>query len=215
MPRDLAGLAALGALGYMLSKKDKSPDVDTSKVSDVDLTGGARSMDIDTGEVRDETGALSKLRRNTETGDLYSPDEPITRSSSPRKSKSTDSDITPIPLTKGTMKDYMPEKMASQQFPMTAAPKYEPPKPKEKKQETYRTLSGEVKKKSPKEDDSDKPSPVSRFFSSIRERGMQSNPDAYKRSGGTVKMAKGGVTSSASRRADGIASKGKTRGKIC
>lgn len=36
---------------------------------------------------------------------------------------------------------------------------------------------------------------------------------AYK-SGGVTKMASGGVTSSASRRADGIATKGKTRGKI-
>jgi len=37
----------------------------------------------------------------------------------------------------------------------------------------------------------------------------------YKKKGGVIKMAKGGMTSSASRRADGIASKGKTRGKIC
>ena len=36
---------------------------------------------------------------------------------------------------------------------------------------------------------------------------------AYKK-GGVTKMASGGVTSSASRRADGIATKGKTRGKI-
>jgi hypothetical protein len=37
-------------------------------------------------------------------------------------------------------------------------------------------------------------------------------PDSYKR-GGATKMASGGMT--ASRRADGIATKGKTRGKIC
>jgi len=38
----------------------------------------------------------------------------------------------------------------------------------------------------------------------------------YKKKGGVIKMAKGGMTSSsASRRADGIAQKGKTRGKIC
>jgi hypothetical protein len=37
----------------------------------------------------------------------------------------------------------------------------------------------------------------------------------YKKKGGVIKMAKGGLASSASRRADGIASKGKTRGKIC
>ena len=47
---------------------------------------------------------------------------------------------------------------------------------------------------------------VSSFFGSIRERGKQSNPDAY---------AKGGSVSSASKRADGIAQRGKTRGKMC
>ena len=37
----------------------------------------------------------------------------------------------------------------------------------------------------------------------------------FKRGGAVKKMASGGMTSSASKRADGIASKGKTRGKIC
>lgn len=37
----------------------------------------------------------------------------------------------------------------------------------------------------------------------------------FKKKGGAVKMASGGMTSSASRRGDGIATKGKTRGKIC
>ena len=36
-----------------------------------------------------------------------------------------------------------------------------------------------------------------------------------KKGGETKKMASGGMTSSASKRADGIASKGKTRGKMC
>ena len=34
----------------------------------------------DLSEIRSEDGSLSKLRRNTETGELYSRDEPITRS---------------------------------------------------------------------------------------------------------------------------------------
>jgi len=42
---------------------------------------------------------------------------------------------------------------------------------------------------------------------------MITNPPMKK--GGAVKMASGGMTSSASRRGDGIATKGKTRGKIC
>ena len=40
----------------------------------------------------------------------------------------------------------------------------------------------------------------------LRERGKKSNPDAY---------AKGGSVSSASKRGDGIAQRGKTRGKMC
>jgi hypothetical protein len=47
---------------------------------------------------------------------------------------------------------------------------------------------------------------ISDFFGSIRERGRKSNPEAY---------AKGGSVGSASKRADGIAQRGKTRGKIC
>jgi hypothetical protein len=37
----------------------------------------------------------------------------------------------------------------------------------------------------------------------------------YNKGGAVKKMASGGMTSSASKRADGIATKGKTRGKMC
>ena len=47
--------------------------------------------------------------------------------------------------------------------------------------------------------------PITRFFKNVREAGNRGNPDA--------KMASGGLT--ASRRGDGIAQRGKTRGKIC
>ena len=48
-----------------------------------------------------------------------------------------------------------------------------------------------------------------------RDREMQPKLDeAYEKARTTLK-AKGGVIGSASRRADGIASKGKTRGKMC
>jgi len=42
-----------------------------------------------------------------------------------------------------------------------------------------------------------------------------SGADTYKRGGAVKKMASGGMTSSASKRGDGIATKGKTRGKMC
>ena len=47
-------------------------------------------------------------------------------------------------------------------------------------------------------------------------RGLEELSDnSMKRGGSVKKMAHGGMTSSASKRADGIATKGKTRGKIC
>ena len=50
-------------------------------------------------------------------------------------------------------------------------------------------------------------------YSGMDEAGRPYRPGMKK--GGVVKMAKGGLASSASKRADGIASKGKTRCKIC
>lgn len=87
------------------------------------------------------------------------------------------------------------------------ATKAEAPAPAPKK-EYYRDLSGKSREKEAGPKGPDIGGAISRgvsnFFGSIRERGKQSNPDAY---------AKGGMT--ASKRADGIASRGKTRGRIC
>jgi len=55
--------------------------------------------------------------------------------------------------------------------------------------------------------------PITRFFKGIREAGEKDLATRGMKRGGSVKMASGGMT--ASRRADGIATKGKTRGKIC
>ena len=73
---------------------------------------------------------------------------------------------------------------------------------------TYKGFDGKIHKKS----ESSRPDiggaigrGISGFFSSIRERGKKSNPDAY---------AKGGSVSSASKRGDGIAQRGKTRGRV-
>ena len=175
---NLAGLAALGALGMMMSKgsKGKESDVDTSGVSDMDLTGGARSMPVDTGEIRAEDGSLSKLRRNTETGDLYSPNEPITRPSAPKARASS-------PRIGGYMSD-------SEQIARESKPRVTPDRVKNLASTFNVPMNPRIQR-----DELGEP--------------------LYKKKGGVIKMAKGGLASSASRRADGIASKGKTRGKIC
>jgi len=77
------------------------------------------------------------------------------------------------------------------------------------KKETYRDFSGKTQEKTgPKRPDFGTAigRGISDFFEGIRERGKKSNPEAY---------AKGGSVGSASKRADGIAQRGKTRGKIC
>ena len=56
-------------------------------------------------------------------------------------------------------------------------------------------------------------SPIVKFFEGVRERGDKDLAERGMKKGGSVKkMASGG---SASSRADGIATKGKTRGKMC
>lgn len=76
---DLAGLAALGALGYMMSRKgapsEGAPVED--RVGVPVLTGDDQYNPdvrrVDSAALQDETGAVSPLRRNLETGELYDP----------------------------------------------------------------------------------------------------------------------------------------------
>lgn len=159
---NLAGLAALGALGMMMSKgsKGKGEDSDTDTGVDVMSSYVANKPDAsaDLGEIRAEDGTLSKLRRNTESGDLYSPNEPITSPSAPRMRSSKPKGPNPA-----LQSNIDPESM----------------------RRMVTNMGGYT--------------------------GIDEARRPYKK-GGVVKMAKGG---SASSRADGIATKGKTRGKMC
>jgi hypothetical protein len=55
--------------------------------------------------------------------------------------------------------------------------------------------------------------PIVKFFEDLRARGDKDLKERGFNQGGKVKMASGGMT--ASRRGDGIAQRGKTRGKMC
>jgi len=81
---DLAGLAALGALGLLLRKKQDGSSVPVedrgARAVAASVADSAQGkVDEDLGAIYAEDGTRSKLRRNLETGDLYSPDEAITR----------------------------------------------------------------------------------------------------------------------------------------
>ena len=107
--KDLAGLAALGALGYMLRDKD-TPYQGVVPASALGSQSFSTPERVDAGELRDETGALSTLRRNTETGDLYSPTTSITR---PAVIRPTRPSAGPVVRSR---------ELGSQQFPMTRGP---------------------------------------------------------------------------------------------
>jgi hypothetical protein len=75
--KDLGGLAALAGLAYMASRDKEgkgstpsAPTGDDQYNPDVKQRGATAP---DLGEIRDEEGTLSKLRRNTETGEAYDP----------------------------------------------------------------------------------------------------------------------------------------------
>jgi hypothetical protein len=72
--KDLGGLAALAGLAYMASRdkaaKGDMPTGDDQYNPDVKQRSAAAP---DMGEIRDEAGTLSTLRRNTETGEMYDP----------------------------------------------------------------------------------------------------------------------------------------------
>jgi hypothetical protein len=77
---NLAALAALAGLAYMATRgkgedKAKAQDVVKSRSMDVKPVEAkpVEVKPVDLGEIRDEEGTLSTLRRNTETGELYDP----------------------------------------------------------------------------------------------------------------------------------------------
>jgi hypothetical protein len=187
--KDLAGLAALGALGMMLSKgKSKDKGADTSGMDTGGFEGIKNLSRRDTGMSEKEPGGLdfgsekepdenyAGLRTSSVGVGTVSPrikttaartrTTPITKPSSLDTSKVSD-----IDLTGGA-------KATNTSMPSSGL-KYQSLQDREIEAQAKRRAAG------------------SSFY-------------------GTKTMAKGGMArSSASSRADGIASRGKTRGKVC
>ena len=172
--KDLTALAALGTLGYMLSKKDDKKDDKKGSVTESQIradrdatdqktSGDTEDMFIEPGsgphdqQFRDELPFASAPNRTT-----------VSPSTAPRPAA---------------------RKPVIKSRPMSAAA-------------TAAMQEANV-------------SPTTR---AEYDRGISNVPrrNLYYRKGGAVKgYASGGMTSSASKRADGIATKGKTRGRMC
>ena len=160
---------------------------------------GEDGSDVDMSEIRDEEGTLSKMRRNTETGEVYDPEGSSTikpapvAASKPAASKpamSKNSGVTRMSKEAG--------EAARAKFRESSTPakpdvtKMSVAERSKLSRESARSGSGKTDTRSVNER-------VRSLF------GM-------KKGGPVKKMASGG---SASSRADGIAVKGKTRGKMC
>ena len=233
--KELAGLAALGALAMMANKSKKSPDVDTSKIDDIDLTGGARAQ---------READMSNMGDSSNTTGEYAPGPAaaIKPSVASPRIKTPAARPRTTPMTgSGSGGGRGPafgeaEAYRQRQFDEANARA----KTKEGQDERSRMESSQALEAVRPEE-----AIIGGGFSALKPiaslaRGLANRKTVgeklkdymtpqigyeplklgsealkLRKNGGAIKMAKGGVTrSSASSRGDGIASKGKTRGKM-
>lgn len=201
--RDLAGLAALAGLAYMANKKGKGQE--TTGV-DPGAAMGAGAMDagdygygdasgaaVDTAAMADMGPRGSRAKVNTETGDLYYPEgAPAPARAAPTRSAAAAPARPNIVSREEGMKNYVPRRKPSAGTVSSSE----------------EGMKGYVPRRTPKP------------LTEVRRPGTQVNYEntdtsdmTYKKGGKTKKMASGGVAS-ASKRADGIASRGKTKCKM-
>jgi hypothetical protein len=151
----------------------------------------------DTGELRDETGATSKIRRNTETGDLYSTEAPTPKAAPKAESKpaakaETKAESKPAPKAESKSEMGPTKRTTVQDFreSLKKAPE----------------MPGSYKKEST-EKPKTKIEPGTFSFGKIAKN--------LREKAGITSYKKGGsVKSSASSRADGCAVRGKTKGRM-
>jgi hypothetical protein len=215
---NLAGLAALGALGYMMSKdKDQASTDQTPGPGRQSLGAGYDSPGTNTGSATDlKTPMQSIADADQSVGSSTSPvmrGETGTTTLGPAYNEPTTTTTKPS-APKATAPKASKNTNYSNEGRGSIAPDYSNEgrsgvgpnmsgKVATARRETYKGLDGKIHYK----EDVAKPS-----MSTMKNPRTGREMTTFKK-GGAVKMASGGMT--ASRRADGIATKGKTRGKIC
>ena len=188
--KDLTALAALGTLGYMMSKKGDKKDEKSTTASaerriaaDKEASAEPQSMEKDSGMDAEEAANKRTERMLTNPNAREFGEAGTSMTVSPTKKP-----VARRPVVKSR--------------PMSAAAEaaFQEANVSPTTRATYDMGMGKMSRASPYDDD----------------EGQGGIRGGYKRGGKVKKMASGGMTSSsASKRADGIATKGKTRGKIC
>jgi hypothetical protein len=148
---------------------------------------------VDSSELRDETGAVSKIKRNTETGELY--DTEVSTPKVTPKAEAVAPKVTP-------------------KVEAAPAPKVESkPETKDKKttvKEFRESLKSPDILKPYKKSDIETP----KSKANLSDLKFGSLTKSLREKAGITSYKSGGKVSSASKRADGCAIRGKTRGKM-
>ena len=236
----LAGLAALAGLAYMANKKGegaKDTAAENNRIADAraarEEEKGPASMPsdeakkpaVDLGEIRDEAGTLSKLRRNTETGEMYDPIGSTSGKSAAAKvaapaktpSASTASQTGRFAPSGSPVLSDNPRKIGNAKAVVAQGGDRSARADMSKPAQTG-NAKPVVAPGGDRSVRSDNARPVFAPGGNRSVRNLDYENDEtkeMKRGGKVKKMASGGMTSSASKRADGIATKGKTRGRMC
>jgi hypothetical protein len=174
---NLAGLAALGALGMMMNKGKKGEDtsgMDAEMADRANAVSRGRTDLVDTGMSTPEPGG--RVRPDENYGNEGRRTGPVGIGKVSRSRPVSANNVSDIDLTGGSMS---PDQTGGQKPAVTT--------------DTVRRLA---------------------YFSGVPLRGRRDEADNPYKKGGVVKMAKGGMTSSASSRGDGIAQRGKTKGTM-
>lgn len=226
--RNLAGLAALGALGYMMTRGGEKKDISVDNRGTMPSTPARLEDDRDVGMISGANPA--GLYRNTESGELFSmnrPEETVLkqrpvvatpggRVSTARSMTSAAAEI-PMEVPSRGRREMLKNPQrgpAASDLEGMRAERATNDRLNELTREMNRGQRGKIAAtgyQNPQRGPS---------FEEIQEKNAQDRMDALRASGGmrakggAIKMASGGSTSSASRRADGIAQRGKTRGRM-
>ena len=213
--KDLTALAALGTLGYMLSKKgDKKDSVAAERriAADKEASEEPKSIEEDSEEAANRRTERMLTNPNAkefgEAGTSMTVSPSKKPAASPAKPASSKSNIEPAPKTPAYVQSYT-EDMMDADNPRSVKTEKAPAAASV----DVTKLSLADRRKLSRENSSGSGPTDTR---SVNQRMRESF--GLKRGGKVKKMASGGMTSkvsSASKRADGIATKGKTRGKIC
>jgi hypothetical protein len=224
--QDLAGLAALAGLAYMAHKKGKGqettgvdPDaaMGATGLSSFDAAsemGGAPER-VDAEAMADMGPRGSRAKVNTESGDLYYPEGAPAPAAAPTRSIAR-APAAKAPAARAPGNPDL-EKGMSRGSGAGRASRYDYSNEGRGKERlilgnttgsTEEGMKGYVPRRAPKP-----LTEVQRPGTRVKYENTDTSDMTYKKGGKTKKMASGGMTS-ASKRADGIASRGKTKCKM-